>query len=175
MEQEVKVCDEVERLNEFTYLVHMVSAVGGCEAAVTVRTRHVWDKPRECREVLHGRRLPPKQKWAVHMSYIRTAILHGSEALCLKKLYRNFTKDRNIHGESNVWSAAQRQKKIYAYDVHAGFEGNNRSVGNGKQCSLVWSCVEERGWSRLKMLRLKVKGRREGQRGCGKSRLRKKV
>ena len=31
-------------------------------------------------------------------------------------------KDREIHGESNVWSTAQRLKKIYRLDVHAGFE-----------------------------------------------------
>ena len=36
----------------------------------------------------------------------------------------NFMKDRKIHGESNVWSAAQRQKKIYGFVVHAGFGGN---------------------------------------------------
>ena len=33
-------------------------------------------------------------------------------------------KDRNIHGECHVWSAAKRQKNIYRFDVHAGFEGN---------------------------------------------------
>ena len=33
-------------------------------------------------------------------------------------------KDRDIHGESNVWSVAQRYKKIYGFDVHSGFEGN---------------------------------------------------
>ena len=47
-------------------------------------------------------------------------------------------------------SAAQRLKKIYGCDVHAGSERNYGSVGHGKQCSLVWSCVEERGWSLLK-------------------------
>ena len=26
-------------------------------------------------------------------------------------------------------------------------EGNYRSIGYGKQCSLEWSCVEEREWS----------------------------
>ena len=30
-----------------------------------------------------------------------------------------------------------------------GFEGNYGSVGYGAQCSLVWSCVEERGLSRV--------------------------
>ena len=30
--------------------------------------------------------------------------------------------DRKIHGESSVWSASQRLKKIFGFDVHAGFE-----------------------------------------------------
>ena len=43
-------------------------------------------------------------------------------------------RDREIHGESNVRSAALRQRKIYGLDVHVGFEGNYGSVGYGKQC-----------------------------------------
>ena len=31
-------------------------------------------------------------------------------------------KDRKIHGESNVWSIAQRQKKSYIFYAHAGLE-----------------------------------------------------
>ena len=31
-------------------------------------------------------------------------------------------KDRQIHGESIMWSTAQRYKKIYRFDVHVGFE-----------------------------------------------------
>ena len=50
-------------------------------------------------------------------------------------------KDREIHGESNMWSTAQRQIKIYGFVVHAGFERNYGSVGYGKQCSLVWLCL----------------------------------
>ena len=53
-----------------------------------------------------------------------------------------------IHGENNVWTAAQIQN--YRFDVHARFEVKYRSVGYGKQCSLVGPCVEEREWSRLK-------------------------
>ena len=30
--------------------------------------------------------------------------------------------DREIHGDSNVLSTAQRCKKIYGFDVHVGFE-----------------------------------------------------
>ena len=62
----------------------------------------------------------------------------------------NITKNRNIHGVRNVWSAGQRHKTIYGFDAHAAFEGIHRTVGYGKQWSLVWSLVEERGWSRLK-------------------------
>ena len=34
----------------------------------------------------------------------------------------NNTKDRKIHGESNVSSTAQREKKIHGFDVHVGLE-----------------------------------------------------
>ena len=50
------LCDEVESVSEFTYLGDKVSSGGGCEAAVTVRTRCGWAKFRECHELLCGRR-----------------------------------------------------------------------------------------------------------------------
>ena len=55
-----------------------------------------------------------------------------------------------IHGGSNMWSAAQRQKKIYCFYVHFGLEVKYRPVGYGKQCLLLWSCVVEREWSCFK-------------------------
>ena len=58
VEQEVRLCDEVETVREFTYLGDRVS--GGCEAAVTARTRCGWVRFRECGELLYGRRLPLK-------------------------------------------------------------------------------------------------------------------
>ena len=42
VEQEEKWCDEVETAKEHTYLGDRVSAGGGCEAAVTVRTGCGW-------------------------------------------------------------------------------------------------------------------------------------
>ena len=39
MEQEEELCDEVETVREFTHLGDKVSVGGGCEAAVTARTR----------------------------------------------------------------------------------------------------------------------------------------
>ena len=62
MEQEEKLCDEVETVREFTYLGDRVSAGGGCEVAVTDRTRCRWVKLRECGELLHGRSVPTKLK-----------------------------------------------------------------------------------------------------------------
>ena len=39
MEQEKRFFDEVETVRELTYLSDRVSVVGGCEAAVTSKTR----------------------------------------------------------------------------------------------------------------------------------------
>ena len=84
MEQEEKLCDEVKIGREFTYLVDRVSAGGGCEVAVTARTRCGWVRHKECSELLYGR-FHLKLEGAVNRSYVRPAILHGSEAWCLKE------------------------------------------------------------------------------------------
>ena len=55
VEQEEKLCDEVETARKFTYLGERVSASGGCEAAVTAITRCGWVKLRECGELLQCR------------------------------------------------------------------------------------------------------------------------
>ena len=78
VEQEKTLCDEVEKVKEFTYLGDRMRAVGGCEATVTARTRCGWAKSRECSELLHGIFLL-KLKGAVYRSYVRIAIVHGSE------------------------------------------------------------------------------------------------
>ena len=62
-----------------------MSAGGGCEAAVTARTRCGWVKFSECSELLYGRRFPLWLKGSVYKSYARSAMLHGSEAWCLKE------------------------------------------------------------------------------------------
>ena len=84
MEQEEKLCDEVETVREFTYLGDRVSAGEECEAAVTARTRCGWVKVRECYGLLHGRRFPLRLKGSVYKSYVRPAMLYGSEAWCLR-------------------------------------------------------------------------------------------
>ena len=77
MEQEEKLCDEVETVREFTYLGDRVR---GCEAAVTVRTRCEWVMFRECGELLYGRRFPLRLKGAVYWSCVRPSMLYGIEA-----------------------------------------------------------------------------------------------
>ena len=62
-----------------------MNAGGGCETAVTSRTRCGWVMFMECGELLLGRRFPLRQKGAVYWSYLRPAILYGSEALYLKE------------------------------------------------------------------------------------------
>ena len=69
--------DEVKTVWEFTYLGDRLSAGGGCEAAVTTRSRCWWVKFQECGELVYGRRFPLRLKGAVYKSYIRTALLHG--------------------------------------------------------------------------------------------------
>ena len=82
-----------------------MSAGGGCEAAITVRTRCGWVKNREYNELLHGSRFSQKLKVVVYKTYVRPTILCGSKA-CLRD--GNATKDNKIHSESNVQRAAQR-------------------------------------------------------------------
>ena len=81
MEQEVKLCGDVEAVQEFTYLGDRVSAGGGCMAAVTARTRCGLVTFRECDELLYGRRFPLRLKEADYSSHVRPAILCRSEAL----------------------------------------------------------------------------------------------
>ena len=62
-----------------------MSAGGGCEAAVSARTRCGWVKSRKCGELLHSKRFPLKLKRTVYKSYAKPAIQHESEAWCQKE------------------------------------------------------------------------------------------
>ena len=48
--------DQVETVNAFSYLGDRINASGGCEAAVTFRTRLGWLKFKECGDLLTGGR-----------------------------------------------------------------------------------------------------------------------
>ena len=60
-------------------------AGGGCEAAITARTRFVYMKFKECGQLMYGMRFPLRLNGAVFKSYVRPAILYGSETCCLKE------------------------------------------------------------------------------------------
>ena len=76
-----KLCDEVETGNRPCYLGNSV----GCEAAVTARVRIGWVRLRECGELLLGNKFPLRMKGNVYRCCVRSAILCGSEAWCLKE------------------------------------------------------------------------------------------
>ena len=146
VEQEEKLHDEV---SEFTYFGDRVSACGGCEAAVSARKRCWWVKFRECGDLLYGRRFPLRLNVVVYELCKSTNTVWKWSMVPEEKWDGNCAIDRENHGESNVWSTSQIQKQIYGFDVHVWFEWNNGSDGYGKQCSLVWACVDEGGCSHL--------------------------
>jgi len=50
------LCDGAETVTEFSYLSDRLNTTGGCEVAVTARTKIGWMKFRECNELLKGKR-----------------------------------------------------------------------------------------------------------------------
>ena len=58
---------------------------GGCEAAVTARAKIGWVRFRKCGELLLGNRYLLRLNGKVYCCCIRSAILYGSEAWCLKE------------------------------------------------------------------------------------------
>ena len=85
MAPSIKLWDGVERVNGFCYLGDRLNASGGCESAVTARTRLGWVKFRECGELLCGRRFSLKIKGKIYRTCVRSAVLYGSETWCLKE------------------------------------------------------------------------------------------
>ena len=58
---------------------------GSCEAAITARVRIGWERLKECGELFLGSRLLLKIRGKVYRCCIRSQILYGNEALCLKE------------------------------------------------------------------------------------------
>ena len=73
---DAKLCDGVETVNKFTYLGDRLNATGGCETAVTARSRIGWIKFRKCYEILKDRRFSLKMKEKVYKSCVRSANLY---------------------------------------------------------------------------------------------------
>ena len=77
-----KLCDEVETVNGFYYLVDKLNSNSGCKAAVSAKVRIGWVRFRECGELLLGNRFPLRMKVKVYRCCVRSAILYGSKAWC---------------------------------------------------------------------------------------------
>ena len=78
-----ELCEEVATVRGFCYLGNRVKASGGCGAAVTARIG--WVKFRECGELLNSKRFSLKMKGMVYRSYVRLAMLYGSETWFLRE------------------------------------------------------------------------------------------
>ena len=83
--QQDVMCDEVKTVKGFCHLSDRLNASGGCETAVTARTRLIWKKFRECGEILFKKRFLLQIKGKVYKSYIRSAMLYESKMWCLRK------------------------------------------------------------------------------------------
>ena len=74
-----ELCEEVETVRGFCYLRDRVNASGGCEAAVTARSRIEWVKFKECGELLNSKRFSLRTKGMVYRSCVRSAMLYGNK------------------------------------------------------------------------------------------------
>ena len=62
-----------------------LNSSGGCKATVTARIGIGWVRFKECGELLLGNRFPLRMKDKVHCCCLRSAILYGRVALCVKE------------------------------------------------------------------------------------------
>ena len=80
-----------------------------------------------------------------HKSYVRPAILHGSEAWCLTESEVGILQ-RIERSMVKAMCGVQLKDRKRSMDLMFML-GLKKTID---QCSLVWSCVEERGWPHLK-------------------------
>ena len=63
----------------------MISAGGGCESAAITRARTAWGKYRDLLPILRSKSVALKTKGRVYDTYVRSAMLNGSETWTSKK------------------------------------------------------------------------------------------
>ena len=140
-----ELCKEVETVRGFCYLGDRVNASGGCKAAMTARARIGWVKFRECGELLISKRFSLKVKGMVYRSYVRVAMLYGSEKWCLREseIHVAIFKRTERAMVRAMCGAKLMEKKDRGPDGNVGIEGNSGSDGKGKWSEMVRECVEE--------------------------------
>ena len=72
--------------------------------------------------LLYGRRFPLRLKGAICKSYVWPAILYGSEAWCLKEGEMGILRRTEISMVREMCGVQLKEKMIYRFDVHVGFE-----------------------------------------------------
>ena len=122
VEQEEKLCDEVGTVREFTYLGNRVRASGGCESAVTARTRCEWVKFSECGVLLYGRIFPLWLKGTVWKSATMPTILYGFEAWCLKESGIGILLITERSPVTAICGVQTKYRMSYKMDADVGFE-----------------------------------------------------
>ena len=88
-------------------------------------------------------------------------VKHGAQ----KKVRWEFSKDRKIHDESNVWSTSERHKKIYSFDFMLGLNDTIDQLAMAN--SVRWYghvLTREDGYIMRKALDFEVEGQRKKQR-----------
>ena len=121
------MCGEVETVKGFCYLADWLNANGGCEAAVTARTRAGWKKFRECGEILFGKILfVDERKDILYMSYVRLAMLYGTETWCLRENKVAILRRVERFMVRAMCSVQLVDREYRGADGHVGIEGSSR-------------------------------------------------
>ena len=90
--EEISFFYQVDFIKSFCYLGDRLNASGKSEAAVTARTRIGWIKFRAYRDCFYGRKFLLKMKGRIYQSFVRSAMLYGSETVSEGKYDDNFEK-----------------------------------------------------------------------------------
>ena len=72
-------------MNGFCYFGYKLNCNDGCEAAVTARVKIGWVKFRKCGKLSLGNWFPLRMKSKFYRCCVRSSILYGSDAWCLKE------------------------------------------------------------------------------------------
>ena len=83
------------------FILCYLNASGDCEAVVTARIRIGWEKFRECRQLLHERKLLLNGR--IYHSCVKSAMLYSSKTCCVRENERWILRTQKTK-KSNVWS-----------------------------------------------------------------------
>ena len=79
MEDKKERLHDVETVTDFSYQGNRINSGGGCEVALTSRTRFEKVIFRECQDLHYGKKFPLEIKGIIYKSSVRSAMLYGNE------------------------------------------------------------------------------------------------